>query len=115
MLNSSWPSRRIPPRSTMRQQFEGARRLAWMDENASDLVFVSALLTAPVALTGLKQEELRFLRNDFEKAVAPEAADERPWARQALDELDRGTRNAVNKICEAAGLKSADLVEKVEV
>jgi hypothetical protein len=88
---------------------EGPERLAWLGKHAADPTFASALLTAPPAVTGLKLDELTSLRERFEKVVHPEAAEERPLTLQALDDLDRGARNAINKICQAAGVKAHEL------
>ncbi len=67
-------------------------------------------LTTPTAVTGVKPRELDFLRDQFEKVVHPEAAEERPLTLQALDDLDRGVRNAINKICQSAGVKADEVI-----
>jgi len=90
-------------------ELRGAERLAWLHRHATDPTFASALLTAPTAVTGLKSDELVFLREHFEKAVHPEADEQRPLTLQALDDLDRGARNAIEKICQAAGVEADGL------
>ena len=45
----------------------------------------------------------------FEKVVLPEAAKDRPLTLQALDDLEAGTQNTINKICQAAGIKPDEL------
>jgi len=90
-------------------ELRGAERLAWLHKHATDPTFASALLTSPTAVTGLKSDELGFLCEKFETVVRPEAAEERPLTLQALDDLDRGARNAINRICQAAGLKADEL------
>ena len=92
-------------------ELQDAERLAWLNKHAADPTFASALLTAPIAVTGLKPDEVKFLREQFEKSVHPEAAEGRSLTLQALDELDRGARNAINKICQAAGVKAHELVD----
>jgi hypothetical protein len=92
------------------QTLEGARRLAWLHQNAGDATFVSAMLTAPTALTGLKKEELRSLRTWFEETSAPGATEERSATQMALGDLDRGGRVAISKICEAAHVKAEELI-----
>lgn len=84
-------------------------RLAWLNKHAADPDFASALLTAPAAVTGLKPGEPKFLREQFEKVVHTEAAEDRPRALQALDDLDRGARNAINRVCQAAGVRADEL------
>ncbi len=88
---------------------QGAERLSWINKHSADPTFASALLTAPIAITGLESDELDFLRNNFEKVVHPEAAEERPLTLQALDDLEVGARNAINKLCQAAGVKADEL------
>jgi hypothetical protein len=90
-------------------ELQGAERLAWLKSHAADPTFASALLTAPTAVTGLKSDELTFLREQFEKVVHPEAAEDRPPTLQVIDDLDRGARNATNRICQAAGVKPDEL------
>jgi hypothetical protein len=90
-------------------KLQGAERLAWLNKHAADPTFASALLTAPKAVTGLKSDELSSLREQFEKVVHSEAAEERPLTLQALDDLDRGARNAINRICQAAGVTADEL------
>jgi hypothetical protein len=48
-------------------------------------------------------------RERFEASVCPESSDERPLTLQPLAELDRGTRNAVSKICQATGVTLHEL------
>jgi len=90
---------------------QGAKRLAWLHRHGTDPRFASALLTAPTAVTGLEPNELRSLRERFEKAVHPEAAEDRPRTLEALDDLDRGARNAITRICQAAGVTADELVD----
>jgi len=90
-------------------RMQGAERLAWLNKYATDPTFASALLTAPAAVTGLKSEECHFLRERFEKVVDPDAAEERPLTLEALDDLDKGARNAINKVCQAASVKADEL------
>ena len=71
--------------------------------------------SAPTAVTGLKPDEVKFLREQFEKSVCPEVAEERPLTLQALDDLDHGARNAINKICQAAGVKAHELVDAAAI
>jgi hypothetical protein len=52
------------------------------------------------------------LKAGAEKVVHPEEAEERPLTLQALDDLDRGARNAINKICKAAGVKADELSDR---
>ncbi len=96
-------------------RMQGAERLAWLNKNASDPTVTSALLTAPAAVTGLKSDEVHFLREQFEKAVLPEAAEDRPLTLQALDDLEVGQRNAFNKICQAAGVEADELGDAAPV
>ncbi len=96
-------------------KMQGAERLAWLNKHATDPTFASALLTAPTAVTGLKSEELHFLREQYEKVVCPEAAEDRPLTLDALDDLDRGARNAINKICQSAGIKVNELGDAAPV
>jgi hypothetical protein len=92
---------------------KGAERLAWLNQYAADETFASALLTSPLAVTGLSADEMKFLRSKFEAAVAPAVAAQRSLTARALDEIDAGTRNALTRICEAAGLP-ADLIETAQ-
>ena len=92
-------------------ELQGAERLIWLNRHAADATFASALLSAPTAVTGLKPDELKFLREQFEKSACPEAAEDRSLTLQALDELERGARNAINKICQAAGVKAHELID----
>jgi hypothetical protein len=57
----------------------------------------------------LKSDELKLLREEFENAAHPEAAQDRSLTLQALDALDRGARNAINKICQEAGINAQEL------
>ena len=90
-------------------KMEGAERLAWLNKHATDPTFASSLLTAPTAITGLKSEELHFLREQFEKVVHPESAEDRPRTLEAQDDLECGARSAIKKICGAAGVKPGEL------
>ncbi len=90
-------------------RMQGAERLAWLSKHATDSPFASALLTAPIAITGLESDELGFLRNNFEKVVHPEAAEDRPLTLQAIDDLEVGAQNAINKIWQVAGVKANEL------
>ena len=85
-------------------QLKGADRLGWLSKHAADPTFATALLTAPTAVTGLEPEEFKFLREQFEKSVEPDIAEGRSLTLQALDDLDRSVRNAINKICQTAGV-----------
>ena len=91
-------------------ELQDAERQVWLNKHAADPTFASALLTAPTAVTGLKPNEVKFLREQFEKAVHPEGADGRCLTLQVLDDLDHGARNAINKICQAAGVNAHELV-----
>ena len=91
-------------------ELQGAQRLAWLGKHATDPTFASALLTVPIAASGLKPDERKFLREQFEKSVCPDAAKERPFTLQALDDLDRGARNAINKICQALASRLMNLL-----
>jgi hypothetical protein len=90
-------------------ELEGAERLAWLNKHATDTTFVSALLTAPAAVTGLKPDEFKLLREQFEQSVQPEIVENKSLTLLSLDDLDRGARNAINKICQAAGVKAHEL------
>jgi hypothetical protein len=92
-------------------ELEGAERLVWLNKHGADPTFASALLTAPIAVTGLKPDELKFLRVQFENAVHPEVVEGRSVTLRALDDLDRGARNAINKICQSAEVNAHELVD----
>ena len=44
--------------------------------------------------------------------MCPKSSEERPLTLQPLAELDRGTRNAVSKICQATGVTLHELDEQ---
>jgi len=60
---------------------------------------------------GAEPNEFNFLREQFEQSVDPVAVEDRTLTLEALDDLDRGARNAINKICRAAGVKAHELVD----
>jgi len=82
-----------------------------MAQQSMQQIQTSPLHSSPrqAAVTGLKPGEPKFLREQFAKVVHTEAAEDRPRALQALDDLDRGARNAINRVCQAAGVRADEL------
>lgn len=79
-------------------------KVAFLEENGSNSLVVSAILTAPAFLSGLNEPELALLRRRVEQHISPEIAEARDATVQALKEAEHGWQRAKNKIAERAGL-----------
>ena len=64
----------------------------------------SAILTAPVFLSGLSEPELALVRHKVEQYLGPEIAEARDAALKPMKEAEAGWETAMRKIAERAGL-----------
>jgi hypothetical protein len=80
-------------------------RMSFLEKNATDPVIASAILTAPAFLSGLSDPELALVKHRVElQAVGFETLEARDETVRALADAEKGFRNAVAEIREAAGL-----------
>jgi chorismate mutase len=89
---------------------QGSARMGWLEKHSSDPTIASAILTAPLVLSGLTDVELALVKAKAERAaLSPEVAEAKDAAEKALDQAERGWRQAINAIGARAGLsKGAD-------
>jgi hypothetical protein len=80
-------------------------RLGWLHKHAADPMVFSALLTAPVALTGLTEAELAMVNAAADASLGPEIAEAKAATEKALADLERGHRVAMKLIAERGGLR----------
>jgi hypothetical protein len=79
-------------------------RMGFLEKNAADPIVASAILTAPLFLSGLSEPELAMVKLKVEKHLAPEIAEARAVTLKAMKEAELGWQKAIDKIAERAGL-----------
>ena len=79
-------------------------KMGFLEKNAADPVVASAILTAPLFLSGLDDAELALVKHKVEQHVSPEIAAARSATLRAMKEAEDGWQNAIDKIDQRAGL-----------
>ena len=77
--------------------------MSWLEKNIDD-VLIAAVLTAPSYVSGLTEAEYQFVKLQLERRVPPEIIEARDFAQKASAEIERGWRNAREKIAAGGGL-----------
>jgi hypothetical protein len=79
-------------------------RLGFLEQHGSDPVVASAILTAPIFLSGLSDLELALVKHKVEQYLGPEIANAKAATLNAIKEAEHGWQLAIDKIGERAGL-----------
>jgi hypothetical protein len=79
-------------------------KLGFLEKHVTDPVVASAVLGAPGFLSGLKENEIAFVKERVEKHVSPEIAEAKVATVQAMQQAEHGWERAMAKIGERAGL-----------
>ena len=79
-------------------------RLGFLEKHASDPCVASAILTAPIFLSGLSDPELALVKHKVEQHLGPEIADAKAATLKAFEQAEDGWQLAIDKIGERAGL-----------
>jgi hypothetical protein len=84
-------------------------RLGFLEKYAEDPIVVSAILTAPVFLSGLSEPELALVHQRVEQHLGPEIVSAKAATLKALEQAEGGWETAMRKVAERAGLtKTSD-------
>jgi hypothetical protein len=79
-------------------------KLGFLEKHVTDPVVASAVLGAPGFLSGLKENEIAFVKERVEKHVSPEIAEAKVATVQAMQQAEHGWERAMAKIGERAGV-----------
>ena len=79
-------------------------RLGFLERHAHDPLIASAILMAPVFLSGLDEPELALVKHKVEQFLGPEIVEAKAATLKAMKEADAGWEAAIRKIAERAGL-----------
>jgi hypothetical protein len=84
--------------------FSMKNRMRFLEQHASDPTVASAILTAPIFLSGLSDAELRLVQLKIEEHVPAEIIEARAATQKALKEAEQGWARAIDVIAQRAGL-----------
>jgi hypothetical protein len=79
-------------------------RMGFLEKNAGDPRVASAVLSAPLCLTGLDAAELALVKQRVEQHLSPEIANARNITLKAMGEAEQGWQRAIKAIAERGGL-----------
>jgi hypothetical protein len=80
-------------------------KMSFVEKYAGDPVVASAIMTAPLCLSGLSDAEVAMVRKKIESHVDPRIIEAREQTTKALKETEAGWQRAQQLIAERAGLR----------
>lgn len=80
-------------------------KMSFVEQYAADPVVASAIMTAPLCLSGLSDAEVAMVKKKIESHVDPRILEAREQVTKALKECEQGWQRAQQLIAERAGLR----------